>query len=304
MFNRYLTYYPPPTQFVFLCAVLSLNWLLGATLIQPLYEHFTGFSAEQISSMKEYAPSLLYTLRWLAPMINIFFLLLPALIFAYLAYPHPKQYLGFQAIKRRYHILWGITWILCSLPFSGLLEHWNEHAAWAQSFKAADSHYDQLTGAMLAGKGMKDLLMNTFWLALFPAVIEEVFFRGCLQQLLVSWFRKQPILGVFLTAVLFSAFHMQMSGFVPRLFLGMVLGLAYYFSGSLKVSMYMHFANNFIAIFVLFLFHHQKIGSDDISENLAPWFVIVLSLLSTLLFYYLFQKEKTRMAIFEVDKAA
>lgn len=303
MFNRYLTFYPPATQFVFLCAVISLNWLLGATLVQPLYTHFSGYTAEQIAAIKDYSPELINALRWLAPVINLFFLFFPSIIFAYLAYPQPKQYLGIRSTKRSYHVLWGITWILCALPLSGLLEHWNEHAVWAQSFKANDRQYDHLTQTMLQGISVKDLLLNTLWLAVFPALVEEIFFRGCLQQLLVSWFRKTPLVGVLITAVLFSAFHMQMSGFVPRLFLGLLLGLAYYYTGSLKVSIGMHFINNFLAIFVMYLFHNQYIGSEDVTEQLAPVFVIVLSTLVTCLFFYLFQKENTKMAIFEVDKS-
>jgi membrane protease YdiL (CAAX protease family) len=53
-----------------------------------------------------------------------------------------------------------------------------------------------------------------------------------------------------LTAVLFSALHMQFLGFLPRMFLGIVLGAFYWFSGSIYTSMIAHFVNN--AVQVLF----------------------------------------------------
>ena len=77
-------------------------------------------------------------------------------------------------------------------------------------------------------------------LALLPAIAEEFFFRGVLQRLLTQLVRN-GWLAVFITAVFFSAIHMQFLGFVPRVVLGFVMGAIYYLSGNLWLSIAGHF---------------------------------------------------------------
>ncbi len=77
--------------------------------------------------------------------------------------------------------------------------------------------------AFLKVKNSSDVIINILLVALLPAICEEVFFRGCLQRILIYAF-KSPWTGIIVTAALFSAFHMQFEGFLPRMFLGALLG--------------------------------------------------------------------------------
>lgn len=72
----------------------------------------------------------------------------------------------------------------------------------------------QLTDLFLSGESWIDLLMNLFLVAATAAFVEEIFFRGALQQLLERWFRKGH-LAVWVTAFIFSAIHLQFFGFFP-----------------------------------------------------------------------------------------
>ena len=77
-----------------------------------------------------------------------------------------------------------------------------------------------------------DILVNVFIIAVLPAICEELCFRGALQRILIHC-AKSPWVGIIITSVLFSALHLQFQGFLPRMFLGIVLGAFYWYSGSL-----------------------------------------------------------------------
>jgi hypothetical protein len=54
--------------------------------------------------------------------------------------------------------------------------------------------------------------------------------------------------GIILTSILFSALHLQFQGFLPRMFLGVILGAIYWYSGSLWPSIVAHFVNNAVQV--------------------------------------------------------
>ena len=93
---------------------------------------------------------------------------------------------------------------------------------------------------MLSRHTVSELITNLIFISLFAGIGEEIFFRGILQRLFIRAF-KNPWMGIVLTAALFSAFHLQFFGFFPRLFLGIVLGAIYWYSGSLWMAILAHF---------------------------------------------------------------
>ncbi|MFA5196683.1 MAG: CPBP family intramembrane glutamic endopeptidase, partial [Bacteroidales bacterium] len=111
--------------------------------------------------------------------------------------------------------------------------------------------------------------INILMIAVLPAIGEEFFFRGVLQRLLGEWFKNVHV-AVIVTAVIFSAFHLQFYGFLPRFLLGMFLGYIFYWSGSLWVPIIVHFINNGLAVVVAWLsargmvdFNFETFGSSD-----------------------------------------
>jgi hypothetical protein len=59
---------------------------------------------------------------------------------------------------------------------------------------------------------------------------------------------KRPLAGILVSAFLFSFFHFEFEGFLPRMFLGVLLGAAYWYSGSLWVPIVGHFFFNAVQI--------------------------------------------------------
>ncbi|MBK8145930.1 MAG: hypothetical protein IPK62_13575 [Bacteroidetes bacterium] len=160
MFNRYLTYYSPAMQFVIFCAIMSMSLLLGAYIADLLNQKFLGVSSAALESMTELSPALAFKLKILNPVLLIIMLLLPALLFAYLAYPFPTKYLGMQKGVQPMLLLMCIALLGASLPIVSALEEWSQKIP-LFSNSGIDS-YGVLTKSMLKGDQISDLLINIF----------------------------------------------------------------------------------------------------------------------------------------------
>ncbi|KPI52369.1 sodium ABC transporter permease [Clostridioides difficile] len=100
---------------------------------------------------------------------------------------------------------------------------------------------------------MKDkFLLNLLTIALLPAICEEIFFRG----FIFSSFSKSKDknksvkLAIICSGVLFGIMHMDFIRIIPTSILGIIFAYSVYKSGSIFVSMLLHFLNNGIAIVV------------------------------------------------------
>ena len=103
------------------------------------------------------------------------------------------------------------------------------------------------------------LILNLLVMGLVAALSEELFFRGLLQQIFIK--NKVNVhVAIVIAAVLFSAFHLQFFGFLPRLFLGIILGYLYYITQNLWVSITAHFVNNAFAIIAAHYFDEDMVA--------------------------------------------
>jgi hypothetical protein len=124
-------------------------------------------------------------------------------------------------------------------------------------------------------------------MAFFPALFEEIFFRGAMQGLLVRWWKK-PLLAILVTSLIFSLIHSSIYLFVSRAALGFALGLMYQVSKNLWVNVIAHFLNNAIAVAQLFYMsrHKQKIDVSKLDPK-VEWWVAVIALVAL---YFLFRQ--------------
>jgi predicted HTH transcriptional regulator len=157
---------------------------------------------------------------------------------------------------------------------------------------------EHLTEAFLKMETPGELIGNLIMIGLLPAIGEELFFRGILQRIFVDW-SKSKHWGVWITAIIFSAVHMQFLGFVPRLLLGALLGYLYVWSGSLWLPIIAHFVNNAAAVILTYIYSNDiisinpnNIGTDD--ENILP--VVISALLCVFLLTIIYRGEKNAEA--------
>jgi membrane protease YdiL (CAAX protease family) len=152
-------------------------------------------------------------------------------------------------------------------------------------------------------KSWGEFLMAIVIMAFFPALFEEIFFRGAIQNLLERWWKK-PLLAILVTSLLFSLIHMSVFLFLSRAVLGFVLGLMYQRSKNLWVNIMAHFLNNTVAVIQLFWIstHKQKIEIDKLDPD-VPWWGALIALAITIGLFLLFEKvsakNKTQIAFEE-----
>lgn len=137
----------------------------------------------------------------------------------------------------------------------------------------------------------QDFMINILIVAVVPAVAEELFFRGVLQQL-IKEASKSSHLAVWMTAVLFSAFHFDITGFIPRVLLGALLGYVFLWSGNLLVSMTGHFINNAAQVVLVYLFQTGNISYDASGDEPTPFYITVIFTLAMIATIYFFYKKR------------
>jgi membrane protease YdiL (CAAX protease family) len=107
-------------------------------------------------------------------------------------------------------------------------------------------------------------LINLIVIAVLPAVCEELLFRGIFQRIFIEWTGNKHI-GVFIAAVMFSFFHLQFLGFIPRFLLGVYFGYLLLWSNTLWLPIAAHFINNAFAV-TFYHFANQAPGLSWIDE--------------------------------------
>lgn len=142
-------------------------------------------------------------------------------------------------------------------------------------FRNTDSRAIQATQRALATDSFGGYLLNLIALAITPAICEEMFFRGVLQKYLCCTIKSKHI-AILLTAIIFSAIHMQFSGLLPRFILGAVLGYLFYSSGSLWLSIVAHATNNALVVSAVFFFNADVSATPDLSAYANVWWIVAI----------------------------
>lgn len=151
------------------------------------------------------------------------------------------------------------------------------------SWDVWDTDQTALLETILQMDGLGDFLVLLLVVAVLPAIGEELIFRGILQKLLVG--RLGATVGIIATSVIFSAIHLQIMGFVPKLLIGLALGFVYYRTGHLFYPMLMHFVNNGMPVVRLYLGGDNLDAISD-AEQADPTSMIAPALFSLVLLIF------------------
>jgi len=216
-------------------------------------------------------PSLLTFLRGMLVVQFFALYIIPVFLFARFCDPKPTQYLGLTSAKSLYIIL-GVIALIVALPFvdwtgtinSALIPETTTIGKW---MKASEESTAKQIGFMLKRNSVQDLFLNLVLVAVFAGVGEELFFRGVLQRLFIKLF-KSPWAGILVTAFIFSAIHLQFYGFIPRFILGVLLGLLYWYSGSLWPAIIAHFVYDAFAV-VMIWFNPALADQESVTVSLG-----------------------------------
>ncbi|MGB0166996.1 MAG: lysostaphin resistance A-like protein, partial [Luteibaculum sp.] len=261
MFSSFLQGLRPLSRilvFVLLCFFIGgLCSLLGVKLLKSLY----GLSLPQDYALLQNFDEawVLSANKFLLLVQHLGFFVLPGLLFVVFAYG--KTALKAPKIQHKKMFL-AFVLGLALYPLIGFLAYLNEQIPLGESLLQMEESAARFTMAVVRSEDIGTFIYNLFLIAVIPAVGEELVFRGILQREMEVQLQK-PLLAIVFASVLFSTMHMQFAGFIPRFFLGMVLGWVYYQTRNIWVPIALHFANNALALTLVFILQPEV---DSISE--------------------------------------
>ncbi|MEY2704511.1 MAG: hypothetical protein RL407_573 [Bacteroidota bacterium] len=178
---------------------------------------------------------------------------------------------------------------LGGMLFNGFLVYWNSHlvlpsalAPLEQWMREMETQLMELTRFLTDFQSISELLLGILVIGVLAGIGEEVFFRGVIQPKLQGYLRS-PHWGIWLTAIIFSAIHVQFYGFLPRLFLGALFGYMYHYTGSLIYPILAHILNNSLTLLAVYLSNQGHLSidmesTDTVSIPAALGGFLVLSL--------------------------
>jgi uncharacterized protein len=242
------------------------------------------FQLQDINSWDSSNPNMIFFIRGMLLIQFLGLFVIPSLLFGYFSDPKPAQYLGLKSPHQSIYWILGIGALLVSIPFveyMGVLNQklvfGGEVQKWMKSMEEEAAKQIQF---MLGKHTAGELFLNLIFISVFAGVGEELFFRGVLQRLFIK-LTKNPWAGIILTAILFSGFHLQFFGFLPRLFLGILLGALYWYSGSLWTAILAHFVYD--ALIIVLVYANPQMVKDANATIVDPEQLSIMALVSAAL---------------------
>lgn len=291
----------PFIQLLILCGLLGGGFFLASivTVIFALFSFGPGFlsNPELINSAD---PQNIISLKIQLILQQAIVFLVPALLLAVIQRQRPSQFYGMKQLKPSLFFL-VLLIMMVSFPLMAGINELNQKMHLPGFLKGLEGWMRKMedlgaetTKAILKADSVSGLALNLLVIAIVPAICEEFLFRGALQRSLIRAIKNHHV-GIWISAIIFSAIHLQFFGFFPRLFLGAGFGYIYYFTGNLRYTIFAHFLNNGYAVCVASYLQMHHLPLEKADEMNVPWFGYAISAILTLaLFKFLKDKIKVQ----------
>lgn len=275
-----------PLQFLMLLLLVGLFMVFGSLLVAALGSNMLGVSLLQVPDALN-RPQNANISRLLNTLATLVAFLIPAIVFAKVLSKQPFSWLGFNKRMNGKQILIVVLITFAGMILSGSLGMLNQKIPLSENLlkqaQQLENAYKNAMMNMAHMTSLTDYLLAMLVMALAPAVFEEVLFRGAFQKVFVGW-TKNAWAGIIITSILFSAIHFSFFGFLPRIALGLILGLIFYYTNNLWLSILLHFLNNGFVVTQLYILSAQGKAIDKVMDETMPiwWGSIALILLVVL----------------------
>jgi len=295
---------PPLSKLFFVLFIIVASFLfiaiIGALIAIPVFG-VNIFINTDILDFGLY-PEYVHVVKYFQIIQSLGIFILPPVVAAFLFSFHPNQYLKIENHPSWFSFVIAGIIMIASLPIIDWLLQLNEMLQLPELFnsmehwmKKAEESRNEITEAFLNVDSVTSFAFNIFMFGILAAVGEELLFRGLIQRLFSEWLKNNHW-AVIITALLFSALHMQFYGFLPRFVLGVFLGYLFVWTRSLWIPIFAHFVNNASAVTVYFLYKRGIINVNpedfgSVDSHVFFWGSVLL-VFGLLLIMYL--KEKSR----------
>lgn len=226
-------------------------------------------------------------------MQDIFMFVLPALIIAVIVARRPGDFLEVAKAPGWSDVMLVLFALVVSAPAMNFIIEWNQHLSLPESLsgveqwmREAERNAESSIKVLTCNTSVGGLVMSLLIIGVLAGFSEELFFRGALQRVFVTTPMSAHV-AIWISAVLFSAMHMQFFGFFPRLLLGGFFGYLAYWSRSLWLAMIAHVANNCMAVTLMWV-KARSGGEIDIDRvgtaaSGGDWPILAVSVVLTAL---------------------
>jgi membrane protease YdiL (CAAX protease family) len=276
MLRTYLKYTQPWQQFlVFIgitLGVSAVTLLIATPLIQSAFNIPTNAILD-LANGKISHPNIKQYLI-VSQSVSVFCLfIIPAYLFSYFADEQPTQYLGLHRFPKKYFALFIIPLVFLSIPASNIIGIFNQMLPLPKSLIESENMANKAIEKLVVAHSVTDLIVSLIVVALFAAISEELFFRSILQRIMIQW-SNNAWKGIIFTAILFSAFHMQFSGFFVRFGLGVLLGALYWYSGSIYTAIAFHFLHNAAGVLIVYFRPSMDVNKAQTTDSFIAMAVV------------------------------
>lgn len=213
-------------------------------------------------------------------------MILSELIFflVYLFYNIATQKKGYkQATRLNAKLNWKVVLVVVGLGFVAVFG-FNQFVELINYFLTNILGLNPGDGIALEMNSIWRFLIGIVFLALFPAVFEELVFRGIIFNGLRE--KLSPKKAIIASALLFALMHLSIYKTVYQFVLGIMLAIIIYYTGSILYSMIFHFINNFSIVLVNYicsttnttLFSYTNWGAGEIIQAVGIMLISVVIL--------------------------
>lgn len=120
---------------------------------------------------------------------------------------------------------------------------------------------------LLSGLTGGSVILSFISVSIFAPFFEEWLCRGVVLRGLLT--KMRPASAIAVSAVFFAVLHMNPWQAIPAFILGLVFGYVYYKTGSLKLTMLMHFVNNTMALLLSRVPALEE--AETFADIMSPW---------------------------------
>lgn len=134
------------------------------------------------------------------------------------------------------------------------------------------------------------LVFALLFVGITPAICEELLFRGYMYRALEK--STRVVVAIIVSSLVFSLFHIDLTGLLPRFFLGALLAYVTWTSNSLYPAMVGHLVNNG-GLMIAASFNPEMLTESPSPDSEMPWLLIGLSFIVTPAVLYLLKKYRS-----------
>ena len=255
--------------------VVFMSWSFTSFSLNRSLPLFFGISDPvdflQNISHQSNAPAMLYVLALNS--VGVF--LLPALFYFFLFNIDPVRFLKLDSFPPLKYWVLGFFILFVAGIFIEVLVQMQMKIPLPEKLaflRHQDTIVEDIIDAIFLKPTFFRFIVVSLTVAFLPALSEEIFFRGIIQNYLYKT-NLGTIGAIVVTGLCFAIMHAEFDNTLAIWCMGIVLGFLYYYSGSLWVNITAHFLNNLIIIILKYAYARGWVQFSMTGNDILPLYL-------------------------------